>query len=334
MVFAASPADGPADRLRALMRGGRFAEALAAFHVADEGARQRPDVALLAATSATRLGELAEARALAEDALAAFRARGDRDGRMRALNLLGVIGFEQGRVADAEAALVEALSLARELEDSQLAARASNNLASLEHLRGRGAEALVLYRSALLSYQRLGDRRGTAETYHNLGLVFRHLGSWQQAEDAEAEALRHAEVVGESSLLAIVVTGQAELRVERGDLALAEPELGRAARLAEEAGDELGIAEVGRLRARAALRRGEGERALREAEAAYALAGQHGAAVLRADCGAALALALRMLNRIEEAEARRAEVLEAYEVLGAAGLAERFRAEWANGLDG
>jgi tetratricopeptide (TPR) repeat protein len=158
---------------------------------------ERPDGLLLAATAATRLGDLAEARLLAEAAAGAFRARGDRDGSMRAANLLGVIGFEQGRLQESDPAFRSALSLAQELADSQLVARASNNLASLMHLSGRAGDALSLYRSALVAYQRLGDRRGTAETFHNLALVFRQMESWADAKNAAAEALRHAEIVGE-----------------------------------------------------------------------------------------------------------------------------------------
>ena len=44
-----------------------------------------------------------------------FRARGDADGRMRALNLLGVIRFERGRLGEAEQSLAEALDLATQL---------------------------------------------------------------------------------------------------------------------------------------------------------------------------------------------------------------------------
>ena len=44
-----------------------------------------------------------------------FRARGDADGRMRALNLLGVIRIERGRLGEAEVSLAEALDLATRL---------------------------------------------------------------------------------------------------------------------------------------------------------------------------------------------------------------------------
>jgi tetratricopeptide (TPR) repeat protein len=317
----------PAGQIRELVRTGRFADALQMFRASDP-ATQRPDGLLLAATAATRLGELAEARTLAETAAAGFRARGDRDGSMRTFNLLGVIGIEQGRLHESDPALRSALGLAHELTDSQLAARASNNLASLMHLRGRAAEALSLYRAALIAYQRLGDRRGTAETFHNLALVFRQMESWTDAESAAEEALRHAEIVGEASLLALVLTGRAEIRVEQGRIPLAEVELDRALRLAGEAGDELGIAEAQRLKAMAAVRRGDFTAALAPAEAAHAAALKAGAVLLSADAAAVLALALRGLGRFDEAEQRRAEAVEGYRTLGAEHLVAKFERGW------
>ena len=263
-MVATPSADDVTHQLRELVRSARFSDALEWYRrVEDTSAGQRPDAQLLAATAATRLGEFAAAESLADLALAKFRARGDDDGRMRSLNLLGVIRFERGRLADAETVLAEALDLATRLGDSLTAARACNNLASALHLRGRPDEAVGLYRGAMLAYQRLGDRRGTAEAYHNLGLIYRQLGEWRNAEDATNEALRHATVVGERGLLALATTGRAELMAEQSDLPRARQELGRAGRWASEAGDEVGGAEVERVQALVAykeggLRRGPG----------------------------------------------------------------------------
>jgi tetratricopeptide (TPR) repeat protein len=322
------PADDPTTLLRELVGAGRFGDALRAFRELDGASvRRQPVLLLLAATAATRLGDLEAARPLAQGALAGFRARGDRDGRMRTLNLLGVIGFEQGRLDDAEESFREALALALELSDSLLAARVSNNLASLSHLRGRGSEALSLYRGALLSYQRLGDRRGAAETYHNLGIAFRSMAHLPEAEDASAEAVRHAELVGEGGLLALAVTGRAEVHLDAGEIGLAEREAARAVRLAHAADDPLGVAEARRIGARAALRRGDFAAAVQEAETAYAIAGEHGAAVLQADSAAVLALALKADGNPAAGE-RRQQVLKAYRALGAEQLLERFEREW------
>lgn len=328
--MVATPIDDDATyQLRELVRSGRFAEALECYRrVESSVAGRRPDAQLLAATAATRLGELVAAESLADEALRQFRARGDADGRMRALNLLGVVRFERGRLHEAEAALAEALNLATQLGDSLLAARACNNLASAIHLRGRPDEALGLYRGALLAYQRLGDRRGTAEAYHNLGLIFRQLGEWRDAEDATGEALRHAELVGERGLLALATTGRAELMVERERLAQAEQELERAGRLAAEAGDEIGGAEVERVRALAAYRRGEYAEALRHVEVARLTARAFDAALLAAECAALEALTLKRLKRQADAEERRAEAEAGFRALGALRLLERLADDW------
>ena len=320
-------ADDLTQRLRELVRTGRFREALETYRRAGDG-DARADARLLAATAATRLGELSQAESLADDALRRFAERGDFDGRMRALNLLGVIGFERGRLPEAELRLTEALSLAYRLEDSLIAARACNNLASVAHLRGRPEEAVGLYRGALLGYQRLGDRRGTAESYHNLGLTYRQLADYDEAEKAVTQAVRHAEAVGEPSLMALTSGGRAELRIDQGDTALALPDLNRAARMAELAGDVIGMAELRRIRAVAAWREGRYEEAVEEAEAGRHTAEEHEVALLGAECAALAALAYRAQGRTDIAEARRAEAVEVFRSLGAVKLLERFDADW------
>ena len=321
------PADDSPARLRELVRTGRFREALDAYREGP-GRFASADARLLAATAATRLAELDLGDALAEEAVRRFAERGDFDGRMRALNLLGVIGFERGRLVEAERRLTEALSIAYRLDDSLVAARACNNLASVAHLQGRPDEAVGLYRGALLGYQRLGDRRGTAETYHNLGLAYRQLADYEEAEKAVAQAVRHAESVGEPGLMALTAGGRAELRIDQGDAELARPELERAARLAEVAGDVIGQAELRRIRALAALRQGHHEEAVEEAEAGRHTAAEHDVALLRAECAALAALAQRALGRGETAEERRAEAVGIFRSLGAARLLQRFEREW------
>ena len=328
-MVATPSADDVTGPLREMMQEGRFADALAAFRGFPEAVLVRhPDARLLAASAATRLGDLAGAEELARAALEQFHARGDADGRLRALNLLGVIYFERGRMQDAERVLAEALGLANQLGDSLLAARANNNLASALHLRGRPDEALGLYRGALLAYQRLGDRRGAAESYHNLGLIFRQLGDWRNAEDATTAALRHAELVGERGLLALATTGRAELMVERTQFTQARQELDRAERWAEEAGDEIGVAEVQRVRALAALRGRDYAAALKRAETGRGAALKCGSALLAAECSAIAALALRVLGRAGEAATRKSEAEGGFRALGAVGLLERLGRDW------
>jgi hypothetical protein len=318
-----------AQALRALLVAGRFQDTLEQYReLADGPESRRPDVQLLAATAATRLGDLATGASLANAALEQFRARGDRDGSMRTLNLLGAIHWERGHVADAELCFGEALRLARQLQDSLMLARACNNLASVAHLQGRSEEAAELYRGALLAYQRQGDRRGTAETYHNLGFAYRQAGEWRQAEDAAADAVRHAEVVGEPALLALVLAARAELNIERNDTELAARELERAGRYAVAAADEIGGAEVQRVQALNALHQRDWQLALSHANAARTVARAHDSALLAAECAGIAGRALRALGRREEAAERRAEAEAGFRRLGATKLLDRLKREW------
>jgi tetratricopeptide (TPR) repeat protein len=332
MMSGPSTPDDLSRELRELVSAGLFREALARMQTSGAApARQRPEVQLLGATAATRVGELSTAVSLAEAALEKFRARGDRDGRMRAVNLLGAIAFEHGRLPEAEPLFGEALFLARQLGDSLMEARASNNLASMAVLRGEADTALTMYRSALLSYTKLGDRRGTSEAYHNLGITFRLIREWHDSQDAATEAVRHAELLGERSLMALAVMGRAEIELERGDLDLAHRELERAAALAREAGDELGGAEVERLQAVLAIAKGDFESGLRLAEAALAVAQRFGSALLEGECAAAAARALRGLGRAAQAESRRALAAQRFEALGAVRWVEQLQREWEEG---
>jgi tetratricopeptide (TPR) repeat protein len=325
-TFSPSP-DDPADSIRVLLAEGRFAEALDEFRRL-EGRPVPPDLQLMAATAATRLGDLGLGAALAEASLERFRARADDDGRMRAQNLLGVIEFERGNLDRSRQCFTEALGLARALKDTLMTARACNNLASIADLQGDAPGALTLYRSSLLSYQRLGDRRGTAEAYHNLGIVFRQLGEWRDAESAANQAVRHAESLVEKSLLGIAVMGRAEIDLHRGELDMARQQLAWAGSLAAESRDELGILEVELLCAQVALADGKWESAASQAEKARAAAIDARAAVLQAQCAAVSARAFRALGHSGLAEERRSEAARLFQAQGASRRLRELEEAW------
>jgi tetratricopeptide (TPR) repeat protein len=283
----------------------------------------------MAATAATRLGDLGLGAALAEAAHERFRARADDDGRMRAQNLLGVIEFERGNLEHAHHCFSDALGLARALKDTLMTARACNNLASIADLQGDAPGALTLYRSSLLSYQRLGDRRGAAEAYHNLGIVFRQMGEWTDAESAANQAVRHAESLVERSLLGIAVMGRAEIGIYRGELELARQQLAWAAALAAESRDELGAIEVEILGAQLALAEKQWETAFTKAENARQAAIEAKAGLLQAQCAALSARALKKLRRSPLGEERREEATRLFQSQGAARRLRELQEAWA-----
>jgi tetratricopeptide (TPR) repeat protein len=156
-------------------------------------------------------------------------------------------------------------------------------------------------------------------------LAYRQAGEWTEAEDAAADAVRHAEMAGERALLALALAGRAEIRVERDDVPLAERELQRAQQLALEAVDEIVGAEVHRVRGLAALRRENWSLALEHAEAARAVALKHNSVQLRAESCWIASRAMRALGRVEEAAKRRGEAESGFQQLGAVTLLERLR---------
>ncbi|MDQ3427024.1 MAG: tetratricopeptide repeat protein [Gemmatimonadota bacterium] len=145
------PADDLPRQLRELVASGRFREALELHQRAEGTAAGRPEAQLLAATAATRVGNLGAAESLAAEAHEGFRGRADHDGRMRALNLLGAIAFEHGHLSKAEQHFHQVMLLARELDDQLMVARVANNLGSVAIYQQPHHVALSLYRSALLA---------------------------------------------------------------------------------------------------------------------------------------------------------------------------------------
>lgn len=313
--------------MRDLLAQGRFPEVLAEFRQL-QGMNLPADALLFAATAATRLGDFGLGTSTATSALDRFHSRADDDGRMRSLNLLGVIAYEGGRLDQAEQSFTQSIELARKLGDNLMVARASNNLASITYLRNDTMGALTLFRSALLSYQRMGDRRGMAESYHNLGIIFREMEQWVDAMDASERALRHAEQVGERGLLGLAATGRAEISLARGELAMAQQELLWAGQLARESGDEMGVIEVSRVQALLSLTRKEFQQAADEAEKARAWAEQNRAAVLQAECAAVAARAWKALDRMQQAEARRSEAVRLFTSQGARRRLEDLERAW------
>lgn len=284
---------------------------------------------LQTATTALRRGDIRQAADAGARAAESFWKRGDADGRMRAVNLLGAVAFETGALDQAREHFEVALGLARRQDDHLVMARARNNLASVADLRGAPLEALSLYRAALLDYQRLGDRRGAGETCHNLSLVFRAIGAPADAEAASEQALRHAEVAGDRQLLALAVLGRAELDLAAGKLGVAHREIERGRALMIEAGDAVGVLEAARLEARLCLSEGRLDEALAAAGQAADRAAGLGSRLVEAELAALASLALRMMGQVGPATHRREQAIAGFQRLGAVGLLERYEGEWA-----
>jgi CHAT domain-containing protein/tetratricopeptide (TPR) repeat protein len=126
-----------------------------------------------------------------EDAIAQWRALGDRKQLASALHALGLVYRNLGRVREAIAALTEAASL--QVGDVRRRAATLNGLGSAYLVSGDPQRALAMFEEALDGERRTQDVRNEAKTLNNMGTVLMDLGQMHRAIAAYQEALAKAD---------------------------------------------------------------------------------------------------------------------------------------------
>jgi tetratricopeptide (TPR) repeat protein len=227
-------------------------------------------------------GDLAAARAFAEQSTMAWREVGDRYGLADAQFLLGRVLTEQGGLAEARALLDESMALARELGDPRLLgwafsdlgivnlrqgdhvtaracfeealalARTVGNppdlvpllraLADARSLAGDAAAALPLAEESLALARRLGDLRAVTRSLHNLAFITYRHGDYRHAAALFAENLELTRSLGDKRGMAWALNHLGDVVRSQGDYAEAAVVYGESLALFEERGDKHGIA--------------------------------------------------------------------------------------------
>ena len=152
---------------------------------------QRGPALRAAAALARNSGELEEARALGERALAAHQQLGDLKGLAMAWNNLCMTATGQ---RDYDAALVYAghtRSQAEAIGDLRGLAVAANNTGIILRCTGRLDEAQDGFTEALERFRSVGDVRGEAAALGNLGILARQRGDIDLARRMALDSLRH-----------------------------------------------------------------------------------------------------------------------------------------------
>lgn len=271
------------------------------------------------ALEAARQGDLQEAARLADRA--SFTELSP-DQLLQLTHLRGGIAFELGQLDEAEICFEQVIRLASERRNSQLVAKASNNLGSIAHLRGKPQLATSFYSSALSAYTTAEDATGQAQTSHNLSIVLREFGDFRNAAAHSQRALEAAIRTGDAGLQSVVLGGAAEVALAQGDLEQARSLLAEATRLADLAGDRIGMLEMRRLRARIDMQRGRFTAALRDAGRVYLASQRLGAVQLAGDSAMLASCAARELQRTRLADSYRRRAQEAYHRLGSPSRAD------------
>lgn len=169
-----------------------------------------------------RQGELAEALAAYEKALALYQEIDYQAGMASSLSGVGLICYERGDLDESLAAHRQALALDEALGNRAGVARHVGNIGFLHRERGEYEEALVAYERALALDQAIDYQPGMALWWANMGAVYGEMGCWSEAAAVQRQALAILRRVGDRHELAETLVRQA-----RAWLALGEIEKGQ-----------------------------------------------------------------------------------------------------------
>lgn len=280
---------------------------------------QRPPSTVAEALAAARHGDLQEAARLAGSVAQHEQSPAD---ALVLTHLRGGIAFELGLLDEAEICFEQVIRVGTEQRNQILIGKASNNLGSIAHLRGKAQLATSFYRSAMQAYAAEDDATGLAQTGHNLSIVLREFGDLRAAAIHSQQAVDAAQRAGDLALLALVLSGLAEVVMLQGDLDRARDILLEAGRLSERAGDRIGQLDNRRLVARVDFRSGQLTLALREAGQVYLASQRLGALHLSGESAQLAAEVADSLDRGRLADRYRRRAQEAYRRLGSPARAE------------
>jgi predicted ATPase len=161
-------------------------------------------------------GQVREAHAPLQRALATARDLGDRDFEAVLLTALATLHKLQGRMADARDTIARALALAVEVGDRHTEASLYGNLGTLHLEQGRTVEALDCYERALTILDEIGDRGTEGSVLGNLGTLHLRHGRFDEAEDCLERALAIHDEQGSRRFEGQVLGNLGTLQLGRG----------------------------------------------------------------------------------------------------------------------
>lgn len=260
-----------------------------------------------------RVGRHPEALALLEEITPAIKRSGLPRLTLFRLNLLGMIRFETGQVQQAEEAWKELLAQASAARDEEFIARANNNLGIICTLHVRPKEAVTCYERAIAAYRMLGLPRQIAQSHQNLGITYREISHFDQADDHFETAIRYAAQDRSEDEIARAEQERALLiYLARRDARMAKATVHRALDRFGRLGDPLGHADSLRVLAMIELGEKEIDRAKEHAEEALTVAQTSNHTLLEAEV-------LEVLGEKERADRKFADI-------GASAWGQNFRA--------
>ena len=131
-----------------------------------------------------------------EQALALFRAHGDKGGEANALRSIADILDKKGDLERAVHLYTMAIEVAREVGDRASEGVTMGNLAGVYSTRREYARAASLYESAIEIAQEFGDKRNASGSMGNLATIHHRRGNHIEAIALYEKAIKLAQEVG------------------------------------------------------------------------------------------------------------------------------------------
>jgi predicted ATPase/DNA-binding SARP family transcriptional activator len=176
-------------------------------------------------------GEIALAQTYLQRIVAASRKIGDEERIMNALNGLGNNCHSLGEYQAALAYFAEGLVIAGRRQDQRRIAIFHSNRGIVFNHMGQPDAALADYRAARALFNEIGHELGEVNTIHNIGMIYRQLERYADADAMMQEALKRHRALqnraGESGALSVLGT----IHRVQGDIQRARTYLHAALRL-------------------------------------------------------------------------------------------------------
>jgi tetratricopeptide (TPR) repeat protein len=175
-------------------------------------------VLLRLATAHDRVGKLAEARSLAEQALPHWQRLGDVRGEAATLCAIAIPTMELGDHELAIKHFTAALEKYQQCEDVRGQAHALSMVGYLNHLRGRQEIARRHQQAATVMLREINHVQGLAHALNNLGAEQQELGLLADAMASHTEAYEHAREVDDDCATAYALNNIGNVHRRQGHL--------------------------------------------------------------------------------------------------------------------
>jgi tetratricopeptide (TPR) repeat protein len=291
--------------------------------IAEEALRNDIELTFWRALANFRLGRVEEAQRLVPGIVTSKSLAVDTRIGRQALNLYGCILLQEGKLAAAEVQFRSILEIGSTSGDSALKGAAYCNLGIIADIRMQWYDALALYKRSLAAYIDAGRPNWVALVHHNVGMTYRSIQHFDEADAHFAYALEYATTHELSDHTAYIELERALLISRVGDWRLAYNTANRAFRRAQIINHRFYMAEAERAMGTIANSAYQWPKAEHHLGRATQLVEDKQAPLLHAEVAEELAV---MYSRREEFELAGAALRQAMRLYMAIGAIERAAA--------